>query len=226
MKALQALRAALPICVAISLAGCDYESQTVAPQALAPLDPLLVKDYAAVQDHDYLIPAVDIRLINPEMLRTQVDYHTPQPVGTIVIDTAARHLYLIEENGKALRYGIGVGKEGLAFTGNAIIGRKAEWPYWIPTPTMIEREPERYGPYAKGLPGGLSNPLGARAMYLYKNNEDTLFRIHGTTEPETIGHAVSSGCIRLINQDVMDLFNRVPTGSRVVVLSSSDANQS
>jgi len=220
MKALRAVRAFVPLCAALWLTGCVYDSEPIAPQVQVPRDPLLVKDYAAVQDHAYLIPAVDIGLIDPAMLRTQVDYHSPQPVGTIVIDTAARHLYLIEEGGKALRYGIGVGKEGLAFTGNAIIGRKAEWPYWIPTPTMIEREPDRYGPYAKGLPGGLGNPLGARAMYLYKNGEDTLFRIHGTTEPETIGHAVSSGCIRLINQDVIDLYRRVPVESRVVVLPS------
>ncbi len=211
---------------AMPLAGCVDESQFITLSSARPIDPSLVKTYETLSDDQFVIPAVHIRLIDPNMLRTQVDYPTSQPVGTIIIDTAARHLYLVEEHGEALRYGIGVGRAGLAFTGEAIIGRKAEWPYWIPTPTIIQREPDRYGPYVKGLEGGLSNPLGARAMYLYKNDQDTLFRIHGTNEPETIGHAVSSGCIRLINQDVIDLYRRVPARSRVVVISAENRDQS
>lgn len=180
-------------------------------------------EYAQLTDGPHTIPAVDISAIDPEMLRQRVDYPTGEPVGTIVVDTAARHLYLVEEDGKAMRYGIGVGKEGLAFAGTAIIKRKAEWPHWSPTKNMMDREPARYRHLADGMVGGLGNPLGPRALYLYQGDRDTLFRIHGTTEPETIGGAVSSGCIRLINQDIIDLYSRVKIGSRVVVIQRSRA---
>ena len=174
--------------------------------------------YAAQPGETYPLPAIDLRTVDPSMLRQIVAYRTTAPVGSIVVDTAARHLYLVQTNGKALRYGVGVGKEGLAFRGDAVIARKAEWPHWTPTPAMIKREPKRYGPYAGGLDGGLENPLGARALYLYRGDTDTHFRIHGTTEPETIGHAVSSGCIRMMDQDVIDLYRRVPTATHVRVL--------
>ncbi|MEY9752912.1 L,D-transpeptidase [Bradyrhizobium yuanmingense] len=180
-------------------------------------------EYAQLTDGPHTIPAVDISAIDPEMLRQRVDYPTGEPVGTIVVDTAARHLYLVEGDGKAMRYGIGVGKEGLAFAGTAIIKRKAEWPHWSPTKNMMDREPARYRHLAEGMVGGLGNPLGPRALYLYQGDRDTLFRIHGTTEPETIGGAVSSGCIRLINQDIIDLYRRVKIGSRVVVIQRSRA---
>jgi lipoprotein-anchoring transpeptidase ErfK/SrfK len=118
----------------------------------------------------------------------------------------------------AMRYGVGVGREeGLNFRGTATIARKAAWPGWTPTANMIRKQPERYADLAGGLPGGLNNPLGARALYLYRNGRDTHFRLHGTVEPYTIGQSVSSGCIRLINQDIIDLYNRVPTGTKVVV---------
>jgi lipoprotein-anchoring transpeptidase ErfK/SrfK len=116
-----------------------------------------------------------------------------------------------------MRYGVGVGREGLAFTGTAEIGGKAEWPHWTPTPDMIKREPKRYAKWAGGMDGGTDNPLGARALYLFKEGKDTLYRIHGTNEPNTIGHAVSAGCIRMMNQDVIDLYRRVPTKTKVVV---------
>jgi lipoprotein-anchoring transpeptidase ErfK/SrfK len=174
--------------------------------------------YAEVNDGGHTLPAIDISGIDPAMLRQRVDYRTREPAGTIVVDTAGRHLYLVEGDGKAMRYGIGVGKAGLAFAGNATIKRKAEWPHWSPTENMMNREPARYRKMAGGMEGGIDNPLGPRAMYLYQGDRDTMFRIHGTTEPETIGHAVSSGCIRLMNQDVVDLYNRVKTGSRVVVI--------
>ena len=179
--------------------------------------------YAQLNDGLHTIPAVDVAGIDSAMLRQRVDYPTGEPVGTIVVDTAARHLYLVESDGKAMRYGIGVGKEGLAFEGTAIIKRKAEWPHWRPTKNMMDREPARYRHLASGMVGGLGNPLGPRALYLYQGDRDTLFRIHGTTEPETIGGAVSSGCIRLINQDIVDLYRRVEIGSRVVVIQRSRA---
>lgn len=180
-------------------------------------------EYAQLIDGLHTIPAVDTSAVDSEMLRQRVDYPTTEPVGTIVVDTAARHLYLVEGDGKAMRYGIGVGKEGLAFAGTAIIKRKAEWPHWSPTKNMMDREPARYRHLASGMVGGLGNPLGPRALYLYQGDRDTLFRIHGTTEPETIGGAVSSGCIRLINQDIVDLYSRVKIGSRVVVIQGSRA---
>ena len=138
--------------------------------------------------------------------------------GTIVIDPRSRFLYLVESRRTARRYGIGVGRQGLAFTGTGTIRRKAKWPRWTPTRSMIRREPEKYARYADGVPGGPGNPLGARALYLYRNGRDTLYRIHGTTRPETIGRAVSNGCIRMVNAHVEDLYRRVPIGTRVVVL--------
>lgn len=138
--------------------------------------------------------------------------------GTIVVDPRNRFLYYVESPGSAIRYGVGVGRAGLAFKGSALIGRKAEWPWWRPTDDMIRRSPGKYARYAKGVPGGPRNPLGARALYLYRNGRDTLYRIHGTTEPWSIGRAVSNGCIRMINDHVIDLYNRVPMGAPVVVL--------
>ncbi|WP_084704770.1 L,D-transpeptidase [Beijerinckia mobilis] len=139
---------------------------------------------------------------------------TEEGPGTIVIDTKSRHLYFIQPDGMAIRYGIGVGREGFAWKGTARVGRKAEWPRWIPPKEMLKRRPD----LPTSMEGGIENPLGARALYLYQGNRDTLFRIHGTNEPDTIGHAVSSGCIRMMNADVIDLFQRVPVGTRVVVM--------
>ena len=138
--------------------------------------------------------------------------------GTIVVDPRRRFLYLVETSRSARRYGVGVGRAGLAFQGAATIGWKAEWPRWTPTRNMIRREPEKYAKYADGLPGGPGNPLGARALYLVRNGRDTYYRIHGTNQPWSIGQAVSSGCIRMLNAHVVDLYDRVRPGARVVVL--------
>lgn len=143
--------------------------------------------------------------------------HTGYKPGTIIVDTKRHYLYLQLRGGRARRYGIGVGKSGLAFKGNASIGRKAEWPSWTPTKNMIRREPAKYAKFAGGVPGGPNNPLGSRALYLYKNGRDTLYRIHGTTQPSSIGRSVSNGCIRMLNAHVEDLYERVSTGSEVVV---------
>lgn len=150
----------------------------------------------------------------PQMVISPYD----RPVGTIVVAPRDRYLYLIETNGTARRYGIGIGKAGLAFSGSAVIGRKAKWPSWRPTKNMIRRDPKKYARYAGGLPGGPNNPLGARALYLYRDGNDTLYRIHGTTEPWTIGKAVSNGCVRMVNEHVEDLYERVPVGAEVVVV--------
>ncbi|MDF1671176.1 MAG: L,D-transpeptidase [Roseovarius sp.] len=149
---------------------------------------------------------------------------TPQTVrysgykpGTIIIDPKNHFLYFQLPSGKARRYGIGVGRAGLAFRGQAKVGRKAVWPSWTPTANMIRRNPGKYARFAKGVPGGPKNPLGSRALYLYKDGRDTLYRIHGTTEPSSIGRSVSNGCIRMINEHVEDLFEQVPVGAQVVV---------
>ena len=138
--------------------------------------------------------------------------------GTIVVDPRNHFLYFVDQNSSAIRYGVGVGKAGLAFRGTAIIRRKAKWPRWTPTKNMIRREPAKYARFADGVPGGPGNPLGARALYLYRGKRDTMFRIHGTTQPNSIGRSVSSGCIRMLNSHVKDLYNRVPLGAQVVVL--------
>ena len=134
--------------------------------------------------------------------------------GTVVIDTQDRFLYLLMEDGQALRYGVGVGRQGFEWSGTATIERKAEWPAWVPPKEMREREPW----LPERMEGGVENPLGARALYLFEGNKDTLYRIHGTNQPETIGLALSSGCIRMLNDDVMDLYQRVPKGTKVVVI--------
>lgn len=138
--------------------------------------------------------------------------------GTIVVDPDNHFLYLVETRWRARRYGVGVGKAGRSLKGSAVIKRKAEWPSWRPTDNMIRREPGKYARYAKGVPGGPSNPLGARALYLYRGNRDTYYRIHGTTQPWSIGRSVSNGCIRMINDHVIDLYDRVPMGTKVVII--------
>ena len=139
---------------------------------------------------------------------------TGEPPGTIVINTGKRQLYLVESGGTAIRYGIGVGRQGFAWKGVAKVGRKSEWPRWIPPKDMLKRRPE----LPEEMEGGIENPLGARALYLFQGTRDTLFRIHGTNEPDSIGKAVSSGCIRMMNADVIDLYGRVRVGTKVVVL--------
>lgn len=177
--------------------------------------------YGPLNDEPYPVAAVDLKRVNPKYLRKEVSYATSEMPGTIIIDTNEKYAYLIMEKGRALRYGVGVGKtEALSFKGEARIARKAEWPRWRPTQDMIKRDPVRYVKLAEGLEGGPMNPLGPRALYLYRDGQDTLFRLHGTVEPWTIGTMVSSGCVRFLNQDIIDLYRRVPVGSKVVVLSA------
>lgn len=177
--------------------------------------------YGEIIDNGHRIPAVDVTEIDPSLLRAVVRYNGQYRPGTIVVDVEGRRLYLVTEKGSAIRYAVGVGREeALNFRGSAVIGRKSEWPSWTPTESMIARIP-KYKKYAGGMPGGVANPLGARALYLYRDGQDTYFRIHGTNEPESIGQAVSSGCIRMLNQDVIDLYTRVPVGAPVVVLQQS-----
>jgi len=176
-------------------------------------------NYAALPGEEFPLKAVPIGKIRPELRRQEVAYVTPHPAGTVIVDTPARRAYYVLGEGRAVRYGVGVGRSGLAFAGNAYVGRKAEWPSWTPTLNMQRRE-ARYRKLAGGLPGGPNNPLGARAIYLYRNGNDTHFRIHGTNQPESIGLAMSSGCIRMMNHDVIDLYERVKVGGKVVVIQA------
>ena len=154
----------------------------------------------------------------PDRLRPQLMQvkRTFEP-GTIHVLPSQHHLYFITERGEAIRYGVGVGRAGLGFQGTASVGRKEKWPSWRPTDEMIEREPEQYAQFADGVPGGPDNPLGARALYLYQDGVDTLYRIHGTTQPRSIGRSVSHGCIRMLNSHVAHLYRMVPLGARVTV---------
>ncbi len=175
-------------------------------------------DYGSVSDGGYIVQPVDMTQVDSDLLRQEVAWSGREKPGSIVVNVEQRRLYLVQAGGRALRYGVGVGRApGVTFRGNAVIGRKEKWPHWTPTAHMMAAIP-RYRHYAGGLPGGPENPLGPRALYLYQNGHDTYFRLHGTTEPETIGTAVSSGCIRLFNQDIIDLYNRVPVGTHVTVI--------
>lgn len=177
------------------------------------------KDYKKIKDGGYVIPAVPIKKIDPQFLRQRVAYTSREKVGTIIVDVKKRFLYLIEPNGKAMRYGVGVGKAGFEWAGNAKVGWKRPWPTWTPPEEMIQRKPSlrKYSAKNGGMEPGLKNPLGARAIYLFKGGKDTLYRLHGTPEWASIGTAASSGCIRLINQDIIDLYDRVKGRPKVVV---------
>jgi len=199
--------------------GVDPETGV---NSVAPA-PEVVARYQAVQDADFTIPSVQPGYLTGQNPRTQVRYFGPDAPGTIVVDPYARVLYFINDDGTAWRYGIAVGREGYGFSGDAVVGRKREWPSWTPTQNMIRREPDIYGPLAGGMSGGLENPLGARALYLYRGGRDTYYRIHGTNNASTIGRATSAGCIRLFNQDILDLFEKVPSGTHVHVRSAAES---
>jgi lipoprotein-anchoring transpeptidase ErfK/SrfK len=168
----------------------------------------------AVYQANYSDPDYEVGREYPTSTRTILADPTGEAPGTITVDTGNRYLYLSMAGGQAVRYDVGVGREGFEWSGRAAIGRKAEWPAWTPPAAMLKRRPD----LPRHMTGGVDNPLGARAMYLYSGNRDTMFRIHGSNEPWTIGQAVSSGCIRMLNADVEDLYDRVRVGTRVVVL--------
>ncbi|GJE37888.1 L,D-transpeptidase [Methylobacterium persicinum] len=187
-----------------------------------PID--YARAYGPVEDDVFPVRAFDYKKMNPAYLRQEIAYHGPYEPGTIIVDPRAHQLTLVEEGGRARRYGVGVGKQGFSWSGTATVNSKQAWPDWYPPKEMIARSPKLASEVDKlqsglGVSGGLRNPLGARAMYLWQGNKDTLFRIHGTLEPFSIGKSVSSGCIRMINQDAIDLFSRVNVGTKVVVLN-------
>ena len=173
--------------------------------------------YGPVPGERFPIPAVDTSRINPKYLRQTVPYKTAEAVGTIIVDPRHYHVYRIEGDGYATRYGANVGRAGFLWSGNAYIGRKAEWPVWTPPREMIKRQPE-VAKYAGGMAPGLTNPLGARTLYLYQNGAYTLYTLYSTIMPETIGRGVSSGCVGLLTQDMIHLYDRTPVNTKVVVL--------
>ena len=175
--------------------------------------------YGTVVDGGFVIPAVPYQQINPRYYRQRVVDPTGERPGTVVVDTPSRFLYLVEPGGSAMRYGVGIGREGFAWSGDGVIQWRQKWPKWTPPNEMIARQPElaRYSADNGGMPPGLTNPLGARALYIFQNGKDTLYRLHGSPEWNSIGRAVSSGCVRLMNQDIIDLYDRVPQKARIVV---------
>lgn len=212
-------RRAFVVGAPLFLGGCMSAGRVGNEPDVKPQPPEYYRQmYAAIDTEPFPVPAPDLSKIEPQFYRQEVTYRGYEPAGTVVVDTQARFLYLLLGESRALRYGVGVGKAGLEFEGAGVIQYKRAWPRWTPTPAMIAREPERYGPLANGMEPGPKNPLGARALYLFKDGEDTLYRIHGTSEDWSIGRAMSSGCIRMLNHDVIDLHRRVQNGTRVVVL--------
>ena len=177
-------------------------------------DPALLPPPEA--DFDYPIEAVDPSLIEPRYQRQVVEFDGFVKPGTIIVDPAAHFLYHVRGHRQAMRYGVGVGRDGFAWSGTAEIRMKRRWPRWVPPKEMVARD-ERAAKWSNGQPGGPGNPLGARALYLYADGKDTLYRIHGTTEPKSIGKSVSSGCVRMLNEDVANLFDQVPIGTQVIV---------
>ncbi|MBG0810511.1 L,D-transpeptidase [Methylosinus sp. H3A] len=193
--------------LALSLAGCNAVGGPRLP------DPQLSGRDAQFMA---LVPTADVGAVYERYL---VDFKTSEPPGSIVVDTKNKFLYFVEPNGKAIRYGVATGQEAYGWAGRAVIGGMQEWPRWIPPKDMLERWPHLQPTAdAGGLPGGPDNPLGARALYLFENGKDTLYRIHGTNEPEKIGQSVSSGCIRMRDIDAIDLYGRVKVGANVVVI--------
>jgi lipoprotein-anchoring transpeptidase ErfK/SrfK len=200
----------------------SYEPQ--APMVRGPRSARYDQIYAGFSDERFPVAAFDYTQIDPQFLRRSVAFAGPQAPGSLVIDTTRRHLYFVELPGRATRYGVGVGREGFAWSGDANVNMKRDWPDWVPPAEMVRRSPEiaaelEHTPRGLGVLGGPKNPLGARAMYLFADGRDLGYRIHGTLEPETIGTNVSSGCIRLINQDIVHLYTRAAIGSPATVLA-------
>lgn len=212
----------------LAVSGCVSTQQATVPAASAPVkkapppvvDSNALAMYGPLPNEKFPIAAIDLTKVPSRYYRRQVDYVTEEPVGTLVVDTDNFYLYLVQPDGKAMRYGVGLGRAGFTWAGRGRIGWKQEWPKWTPPDEMIARQPNlaQWGADRGGMPPGLENPLGARALYVFQGKVDTLYRVHGTPEYWTIGKAVSSGCVRLMNQDIIDLYERVPSQSPILVL--------
>lgn len=207
-----------------AVSGCSTSSSTDAlSTAVNSLGSALSREeisyasaYAAREDSGVLMPAFEYQKQKEKYLRRLVKFNGFHKPGSIVVDTQEKFLYFVLPDKQAMRYGIAVGKEGHEWAGDAVMQWKQKWPTWTPPPEMIERKPE-LEEFADGMQAGVENPLGARALYLFKDGKDTLYRIHGTNRPFSIGKAASSGCFRMVNQDVIDLYDRVQKGAKVYV---------
>lgn len=174
--------------------------------------------YREMPEEQFSIPAVNLTRLDPAYVRAVVDYPTAEAPGTVIVDTPNRYLYHVQDGGTATRYGVGIGRSGFEWTGRAHIAYGREWPVWTPPADMIARQPS-VAKWKNGQPPGINNALGARALYIHQGNRDTLYRLHGTGEAHTIGKAVSSGCVRLLHQDIIHLYDQVKWGSPIVVLA-------
>ena len=211
---------------ALALAGC---STTGSPRpVVAPVEPVrivppeILAMYGPLPDEEFPIPAAPIHLVDPVYWRQEVDNITGEAPGTVVVDTANRFLYWTMPDNRAMRYGVGIGRAGFEWAGRAHIAYKRKWPTWTPPSDMIDRQPE-LEKYRHGQPPGLDNALGPRALYIHQGNTDTLYRLHGNMDVHSIGKAVSSGCVRLLYQDVIDLYERVIPGAPIVVIADPAA---
>jgi lipoprotein-anchoring transpeptidase ErfK/SrfK len=208
----------LQACVPTTVGGGVDAAGNPIPRIETPASINTTTAYLATADNGFAVPAVPVEQV-PEPYRRQiVAYETEQAPGTIIINPAQRVLYFVTGNNRAIRYGIAVGRDGFEWSGEALVTERKPWPTWTPPPEMIERKPE-LAEWEDGQPGGPTNPLGARALYLTTNGVDYGYRIHGTPEWDSIGSNASSGCIRMINQDVIDLYNRVPPNAKVIVMN-------
>lgn len=185
--------------------------------APAPAKPDYISMYQAVEEDGYRLPAIPFAKVNEKFLRQVVDDPTGEKPGTIVVNTVDKFLYLVLKNGKAMRYGVGLGRQGYSWKGRAIVQWKRKWPTWTPPSTMISRDP-KLEKWRQGMPPGVNNPLGSRALYIFQGGVDTLYRIHGSPDWNSIGKSASSGCVRMFNQDVMDLYERVPGKAPLLVI--------
>lgn len=202
----------------LALAGCATTDGPGAAQAARPVIPAEIRQmYGPLPDEEFPIPAVRLELLDPKYWRQMVPDPTGERPGTIVVDTPNRFLYLVGADGQAMRYGVGIGRDGFRWGGRGMIAYKREWPTWTPPSEMIVRQPE-LEQYRHGMPPGLDNPLGPRALYIFEDGKDTLYRLHGNMDVTSIGQAVSSGCVRLLFQDVIDLYQRVPSRTPIHVI--------
>ncbi|MET0367956.1 MAG: L,D-transpeptidase [Methylobacterium sp.] len=193
----------------LALGGCKTSDSTSLAEAASLYGPL--------PQEKFPIPAVDIAKVDPKYYRKTVAYETKEAPGTIIVDPKNYYVYRVEDGGAATRYGANVGRDGFLWSGDAYVGRKSEWAVWTPPKEMIKRQPEA-AKYARGMPGGLDNPLGARTLHLYQNGAYTLYTIYATSDPETIGSGITSGCVGLLSQDMIHLYARTPVKTKVVVL--------
>ncbi|WDR03016.1 L,D-transpeptidase [Devosia algicola] len=202
---------------ALALTGCTTTQSRPKIAERPAIAPQYLSMYGPVLDEKFPIPAARIDLLDPKYYRQMVADPTGERPGTVVVDTPNRFLYWTMGDGQAVRYGVGIGREGFAWGGRAKIAYKRKWPTWTPPAEMIKRQPE-LEQYRHGMEPGLENPLGARALYIFEDGKDTLYRLHGNMDVHSIGRAISSGCVRLLFQDVIDLYQRVPDGSPILVV--------